>query len=177
MIVHGSQTKKVLIKFCNWNKKKIIISRSFRFINSKFFSSGIYLPYNFKNKNFIISKILELQKIKNLNLENIFIHPHKKNDKKHVKIKNELQSLLRNDKAIKNHIIFINNSSGIFYALECGLVVIHISENPISDILNPKIWKNIKINKICDNVYIYKLKIKNSLIKFGKKNEFVKFLK
>ena len=177
MIVHGSHTKKVLIKFCNWNKKKIIISRSFRFINSKFFSSGIYLPYNFKNKNFIINKIIELKKIKNLNLENIFIHPHKKNDKKHVKIKNELQSLLRNDKAIKNHIIFINNSSGIFYALECGLVVIHISENPISDILNPKIWKNIKINKICDNVYIYKLKIKNSLIKFGKKNEFVKFLK
>ena len=120
---------------------------------------------------------MELKKIKSLNLKNIFIHPHKRNDYKHIKLKNELISLFKNEKVVKNDIIFINNSSGIFYALECGFNVIHVSENPINDILNPEIWKNINISKICDNVYIYKLKIKNSLIKFGKKNEFVKFLK
>ena len=76
-----------------------------------------------------------------------------------------------------NYSVFIGASGSLIEALENGKKVIQITEENIFDFYSQKIWKNIISKKISDNIFIYKLKKKNQLIKFGnKKNNLKKIL-
>ena len=77
----------------------------------------------------------------------------------------------KNEKKIKkkNYLIFIGNSGSIVEYLERGSIVIQICDYPLFDIYTNNIWPSIISKKISENIYVYKLKKKGNLIKFGNK--------
>ena len=75
--------------------------------------------------------------------------------------------LEKNQKKIS---IFIGNTGSIIESLERGVNVIHICEIDHFDSYSTKLYPSIFVKKISKNIYQYKLRKKNRLIKFGYKN-------
>jgi hypothetical protein len=96
---------------------------------------------------------------------------------------NQIRPILKinNNKFLtKNNIkisIFIGATGGIIEALETGHEVIHLVVDPVFEIYSKLMYSNINCETICENIYKYKIKKKNSLINFGTKNlTFKKYL-
>ena len=70
--------------------------------------------------------------------------------------------------------IFIGTTGSIIEALERGSEVIQICDDPFFDIYSPRIWPSIKVIKIDEYIYSYKLKKKGNLIKLGNKKNNLK---
>lgn len=77
----------------------------------------------------------------------------------------------------KNYLIFIGTSSALVEALERGSDVIQICDNPLIDKYSENLWPSLKSIKISENIFIYKLRKKKNMLKFGKKNENKTYLK
>ena len=67
----------------------------------------------------------------------------------------------------KNLSIFIGATSSVIVALESNIETVHICEEPVFESYSSKLWKTLKVKQISSNTFIYKQKVKNSLIKFG----------
>ena len=81
------------------------------------------------------------------------------------------------NKNSENISIFIGSTGSVIEALERGIKVFHICEDPVFESYTKKIWNKIKVRKINDNIYKYDTISKNKLIKFGHKpNLFDKYL-
>ena len=78
---------------------------------------------------------------------------------------------------LKNYLIFIGASGAIIEALENGSKVIQVCDNKLFDRYSEKIWPSIKSEKILDNVFSYKLRKKQNMIKFGSKIKTINHLK
>ena len=69
--------------------------------------------------------------------------------------------------SVKNNIsFFIGQTTSVIVALEKNLNVIHICNNPNFDMYNSKLWNNLKVAKISNNSFEYKLLKKNSFLNF-----------
>ena len=62
----------------------------------------------------------------------------------------------------------------ILEILEHGIDVLHICGDPILEAHSQNIWKYIKVKRISERVFIYKMKKKGSIIKLGSKRYFEK---
>ena len=69
-------------------------------------------------------------------------------------------------KIIKNQSIIIGSTSTIFEALEYGLEVFHIVNEPLLESLDYLFWPTIKISNFNDNIFIYRIKYKKKLINY-----------
>ena len=179
LIVNGKGQYYCFNKILGWKKSKIKILPSFRFLKkNKININSIYLPLTVRNEKFVLASLKYLNNsnyiyIKNLTVKN---HPAAKGSKKNIKliqmIENYKKSIKKKDvnKTKNNFLIFIGASGGIIEALERGHKVIQIVENPIFDIYSSSIWPNIIKKKLNDKIYMYSIKKKGSLIKFGVKN-------
>ena len=101
-------------------------------------------------------------------------HPLTKNSKKHLKIIREINNLLLKQKnsfledSYKNKLsIFIGSTSSPIEALERGVEVMHICDDPVFQIYSSTLWPSIKVKKIDDNIYEYQLLKKGNLIQLG----------
>ena len=100
------------------------------------------------------------------------------NSEKHLRFTQNINQLfkkyyLKFDKKNKNKeskSIFFSATASIIETLEYGIDVIHIVNDPLLEVHNPKIWKFIEMKKIDENIYSYKLKKKSSYISFQDKN-------
>ena len=106
-------------------------------------------------------------------------HPASKNSKKNLEAEKRINEIIKKLKLKKvnkklNYSIFIGTSGSIIEALENGKKVIQITEENIFDFYSQKIWKNIMSKKISENIFIYRLRKKNQLIKLGKKQNNLK---
>ena len=140
-------------------------------------SGYIYLP-PFLNSNDVIIKLLkkllcsnEKLYIPNLKVKN---HPVTGNSKKHLQIVKEINDMLSNNKNSflkenygKKLSIFIGATSTPIEALERGIKVIHICDDPVFQKYSSELWPSIRIKKINDNIYEYKLLQKGNLINLG----------
>ena len=70
----------------------------------------------------------------------------------------------------KKVLIFIGVTGGVIEALEKNLNVIHIVEDHHLDLYSNEIWRNIINIRLFNNVYVYKLRKKGQMIKFGENN-------
>ena len=99
------------------------------------------------------------------------------NSTKHKNFINEIkniQTLKKNSKKqIKNISIVVGVSAIILEMLENNIEVIHVCSEPIYEKHSSDIWKNIRVEKLANGVYSYKIKKFKSLINFGKKNSFI----
>ena len=177
--VHSKVEQSILTKFFGWKKTKIFLTKSFRhFKKNKIKPNKLYLPYNFNfNKklkedlHFLFSRY-DMGRIK------VVSHPFVKNSRNQKKLHNYIHHLKqkKNSKYDKKNTktIFLGVTGSILEALQNGLNVIHVTNNPQFELYSNFLWKNIKVTQISERIFSYKLEKKNNLIFFSKKNFFIK---
>jgi len=185
LLISGKYSKEYLSKYLSWPKKKIKVVPSFRYNNKNItnMSGFIYLPFNFFNLKKITNEFenyLKKCKPNSLNKLKIKNHTYANNSQKHKELIYKLESIIdtyKNRFTLKKKqkkSIIIGATSTVIVALQSSVEVIHICENPIFESYNEKLWKTLKVKQIGDNTFIYKQKIKNSLVKFTKNNNMLK---
>ena len=178
LIINGYDQYYCFKEYLNWNNNQLKILPSTRFTKSFENMSGIiYLPL------FINSPELVIKSLRNLisnnidtNFSNLIIknHPLTENSEMHLKLIKKINDLLQNYKNVlaekKNDSkfsIFIGSTSSPIEALERGVEVIHICDDPVFQSYNSALWPSIKVTKIDDNTYKYQLLKKGNLIQLG----------
>ena len=164
-------SKKVVEK----DKLKLVESLRFKRRNEKLMSNKIYLPIDFFSKREIIYNfkilITKILKDQNLFFHEICNHPVSNDSSKHLKLIEEIKFLTNLTKQKKaNNVqfsVFIGSTGSVLEALEMGVDVYHITEDPVLEVYSDIIWKNIKVKKLSKNIFSYKLIYKNKSIIFG----------
>jgi len=82
-------------------------------------------------------------------------------------ILNKYQDSLPEEKNVTKFSIFIGSTSSPIEALERGVNVIHICDDPVFQCYNSILWPSIKTKKIDENTYEYELMKKGNLIQLG----------
>tara|TARA_A100001015_G_scaffold59989_1_gene66170 strand:- start:1354 stop:2715 length:1362 start_codon:yes stop_codon:yes gene_type:complete len=186
LAVSGIQQKNVLKKFLGWKKKKISVIPSLRFekSNKREFSGYLFVPYKLdKEKNYLerLEKFLKEEKIKEVNKISVRIHPLNQQSEKHIKFKNECDQILskyltKKSKFKSKYSLFFGSATGVcIQALEEGTSIIHFPNNEEIDVFSNKFWPSLKIKRIGDKIFEYKIIKKNQM--FFVKNENEKFRK
>ncbi len=180
IILNGKDQIHCFTRHLGWNKKKILFLPSFRFFERKSkINNLIYLPLSIKNIDNVIKNLVNLyhKNIIDITKFKIKSHPAAISSKKNKIILEKLYvsiNGLKRKKNLflkKNYLIFIGTSSAIIEALERGFNVIQICDNPLIDRYSEKLWPSLKSTKINDNIFIYTLRRKKNMIKFGIKNK------
>lgn len=178
LIVSGDDQYYCFKKYLNWTSSQLKILPSTRYSKiSENMSGYIYLPYDLPSTNIIIKSLQNLlsnnkvRDVANLVVKN---HPLAKNSKKHLKIIREINNLLLKHKnsfledSYKNKLsIFIGSTSSPIEALERGVEVLHICDDPVFQSYSSTLWPSIKVKKIDENTYVYQLLKKGNLIQLG----------
>ena len=168
---------KQLNEIFSWDKKKIKLVKAHRFDKKLIFKykNKIVLPYFINGKEKIYDNLFKLINSKPKNFfSRISLAPHPAglNDKRYMKFVRSLESMIAkfdhkfNKNTIKNHSIIIGSTSTIFEALEYGLEVFHIVNEPILECLDYLFWPTIKISYFNSNVFVYRTKYKKKLINY-----------
>jgi len=176
--------KEVLSKYFYWPKNKINTIDSLKFSSLKKRRNFIFLPYDINNKSFYLERLKYLLQSKNVLTNNIeiSIHPLKKKNYTHINFKKKINKILKELKHRNfknNHAcpIILGSPGGVI--AECLQTVgeaYHISDN-VFDFFSEKIWRNIKMTKIAENIYKYTTTKKSNFININsKKNNFKKLL-
>lgn len=187
LLVSGANTKKIYVKYYNWPSKKIQLTFPARYKNfNKYnFVNKMFLPYDFTNMNKILqglSAFLQKSKNKSLKKFNINIHPVKKEDKKHIILKEEIEKIQKiyKEKFIKNSTNNITITVGFtttpIVALEFKSSVLHICPNPDFDAYLNCFWPDIKIKKINKYCFFYSLKKNGNYLNFNNKNRILEII-
>jgi len=183
VIVHGVDQKKIMEKRLGWKKKEILVGPSARYRknNRNRFSNKVVLPLSFEKPELIIKgyeNFLKFSGYGKLPYFKIKNHPAIKKSQKHQLLIQKINDLNKKYKSkfskkskLKNISIFISVSAAIIEALELKMNVFQIFSQSIYETHNTRIWKNIKVNKIAENVFQYRLINYNKYILFGKKNK------
>ena len=178
LIVSGDDQHYCFNKYLNWTNNQLKILPSTRYLKiSKNMSGHIYLPDDLPSADIIIRSLQNLLKsnrekiISNLVVKN---HPSTKDSKKHLKIIKKINNLLLShknspqEKSYENKLsIFIGPTSAPIEALERGVEVIHICDDPVFQCYSSELWPSIKVKKIDENTYEYHLLKKGNLIQLG----------
>jgi hypothetical protein len=172
LLVSGEDQKKVLKKYLGWKDIDIRVIPSLRFKKRKFkeFNGFIFIPFDLKSSNDYVERFEKFIKTSSFNLSNlkVRIHPLNQNSKTHLALKIEFDKLLKKhtkyfEKKNSNISIFFGSATGVcIQALEEGNKIIHFPDNEI-DAFSNKIWRNIKINSIKNNVFLYEIKKFNKI--------------
>ena len=178
LLVHGISQKKILTNHLGWKSKKIEIIQSLRFQKKDVFDKNyFFVSYNlFKNSNKNLENFeLFLRKTKDFTFKKceVKLHPAKKDDRKHLSFKFKIQKILSKfskkfsqNKFSKKINFCFGESSVIIESLERGVEVIHFSIDPILEVFDGDLWKNIVVKEISKNVYHYKLKKRGLYLRF-----------
>jgi len=186
LVVSGTQQKKVLQKFLGWKKKKISVIPSLRFnkLKKKEFNGYLFIPFKLdKEKDYLkrLEEFLNKLKNKNFNKISVRIHPLNQKSKKHIKFKHLCNQILskhvkKKAKQKSNYSLFFGSATGVcIQALEEGTNIIHFPNNEQIDVFSNKFWPSLKIKRIGDKIFEYKIKKKHQI--FFVKNENEKFKK
>ena len=188
LIVSGIDQKKILEKELGWKKNLISVIPSLRFDkkNKKEFSGYIFVPYNLKkNNNYLIrfEEFLKNLPSKCINKLQVRIHPLNKSSGLHQRFSIDAKKIIKKYKqkfSSKNESLsfFFGSATGVcIQALEEGTKIIHFPENQLLDVFSQKIWKNIKIHKLGDNIFSYKILKRGRIFHVNhEKNKFNKYL-
>lgn len=188
LYVSSQDQKNILYNYLGWNKKKISVIPSLRFMQSSSSNLNGYIfpPYNLNKKNNFLQKFeFFLNNLSNnsLNTMKVRIHPLNKESSIHLKFKNDINNLLKKYKSKftaknKKISIFFGSATGVcVQAMEEGTKIIHFPNDYLLDVFSNKIWSNINTQKIFKDIYEYKLKnFKRTFFTNKEKNKFSKYV-
>ena len=185
LILNGDDQYYCFVNHLNWTNNQLKILPSTRFSkNFKKMCGYIYLPLALSSTDIIIKSLQKLlannkeKSISNLIVKN---HPLRENSKKHLKIIKEINDLFakhKNSISKENYTnklsIFIGSTSTPMEALERGVEVIHICDDPVFQSYSSVLFPSIKVKKIDDNTYEYQLLKKGNLIQLGNSSKVFK---
>ena len=178
LIVNGDDQFNCFVKNLSWASNQLKILPSTRFQKDSYIDMAgyIFLPTTIKSKNIIIKSLENFianyidEPIAELVVRN---HPFKKESKIHLETFEEINKILLkyNNRFSKNHVkkisIFIGSTGSVIEALERGVEVVHVCEDPVFESYSNELWKSIQVKEINKNTFKYKLIEKGNLIKFG----------
>ena len=140
-------------------------------------SNTIYLPLFINSSKLIIKSLQNLitrnadSDFSNLIIKN---HPLTEKSEQHIKLIEEIKNLLKSHSNIASErkvdskfSIFIGSTSSPIEALERGVNVIHICDDPVFQRYSSTLWPSIKTKKIDENTFEYQLSKKGNLIQLG----------
>ena len=173
----------------NWPENKIIYIASPTVSKRQdyFFNKKIFLPYDINDPKKTIKnleKFFMLHIKDNIKPLQIRKHPHismldKVSFKRYVAFFTEAQKIIKkyqhkfSEDSKKELSIFIGGTSAIIEALENGVEVIQIAEDPIFDCYSNVLWPSINLEPLTDNIFKYSLKEKGKCLRFNNnKNPF-----
>jgi len=178
LIINGHDQYYCFKEYLNWNNNQLKILPSTRFTkNFENMHGIIYLPL-FINSPELVIKSLQNLILNNVdsNFSNLVIknHPLTENSEEHLKLIKKINNLLENNKKISSEkksdskfSIFIGSTSSPIEALERGVKVIHICDDPVFQRYSNTLWPSIKAKKIDENTFEYELLKKGNLIQLG----------
>ena len=178
LIVSGDDQHYCFRKYLNWENHQLKILPSTRYSKQSENMFGyIYLPFDLPSADIIIESLQNLltnnkyKIISNLIVKN---HPLTKNSQKHLKIIKKINNLMSKHKNsflessyTNKFSIFIGSTSSPIEALERGVEVIHICNDPVFQSYSSALWPSNKVKKIDKNTYEYQLLKKGNLIQLG----------
>ena len=131
-----------------------------------------YVIFNFEKVLILFEKLFTNV---NVNMKFYFElknHPLCTNSDVHIKLMDEIQNIYKKykiDKTIKpkNKSIYIGPTSAVIESLVNGIDVYHICGEPVFEAYSSKIWPNILVEEISDNIFHYKLIRENKTIILG----------
>jgi len=172
--------KNVFTKYLSWPSKKLEIINSLRYLKFYKRKNVIFLPYNIEDPKFLLKKLKTLLLITETSIRkySISIHNLNKRNKKHLRFKSLITDISSKNKKDLDAPIILGEPGGVAAEmLDTIGKVYHISNRNLN-IFSEKIWKNIKVKKLSDSVFVYsKLNNKKFLNLNGKKNNFENLLK
>lgn len=183
LILNGNDQIYCYHKYLGWKKNQLLNFKSLRFnteqIKKKDNLNKIFLSYSIKNSHKILNslKYLYYQKIIDIKKFKIQPHPLTKKNKEILQIVNKIKKI----KTKKNYTfkmydnqkiaIFIGATGAPSEFLERGINSIHICDDPIIEIYSEKLYPSIKVKKITNNIYFYKLRKKDNFLRLGLKKD------
>lgn len=188
LLISGNIQKKYCEKYLGWPKNRVHNVYSFRYNKNSIRNTEntIYLPYAIsKSNNVLQSLAIFFEKSKTRSLPNLLIknHPATLNSKKHLLLIKNIKEIIKKNKIkfgnkFKKISIFIGSTTSITLALEQKIDVIHISEDPIFDTFNSKIWNDLIVTRLDRFIFKYKLKENKNILKItnSNKNKIQKYL-
>ncbi len=160
LYVSSKIQKNVFIKYFSWPANKIEVVNSFRYLSFSKRSNFIFFPYKIYDPNFLVEKLIKLQKLKKMSFNKfkISIHPLNEKKKSHISFREKVKKIMKKDENIDcfDAPVILGEPGGVASELlDTVGMVYHICENPL-DVFSEKIWKNLKVKKISDCIYQYK---------------------
>ena len=179
LLITGEAQKNFYKKYLNWPENKLKIIKSMRFISNKseFYQNKFFLPYELRDQNIIFSSLKYLLDHKiNLKDMDIKIHPLQKNKKNHQSLVYKIKKIISthsNDPLDSEHnnSIFFGQTTAVIIALDLGVTCYHICSDPVFDSYDSKIWEQINVTKLSNNLFKYTTNKKNSFLSNGKNYE------
>jgi hypothetical protein len=176
LYINGEYQKECFENLLGWPSDLITVVPSLRFKESKKIENKkILLPNRIKNFDKVLKNLDYVNK-NILNLNNFIIqnHPSSLDNKKNILFMDVLKKIIKKtdiNQSSKFDFVFIGNSGAIVEFLERGCLVLQITDDDIFDYYSHKVWKNIKSEKLHDNIYSYSLNDYGKLIRLGKKKD------
>ena len=156
-----------------WDKKKIELIKSHKFNKSLFkrYNNKIVLPHYITNKKKVVDLVniaLELKPKNFFSKLEIAPHPIVKSDHKYMKLVNSLESTVKKFEknfnfSKKKQCFVVGSTSTVFEALELGIEVYHIVEDPKLEAVDNFFWPKIKIKQLNNNIFVYN-KVYNKML-------------
>ena len=179
LLITGEAQKNFYKKYLNWPENKLKIIKSMRFISNKseFYQNKFFLPYELRDQNIIFSSLKYLLDHKiNLKDMDIKIHPLQKNKKNHQSLVYKIKKIISTNSndpldSEQNNSIFFGQTTAVIIALDLGVTCYHICSDPVFDSYDSKIWEQINVTKLSNNLFKYTTNKKNSFLSNGKNYE------
>ena len=179
LLITGEAQKNFYKKYLNWPENKLKIIKSMRFISNKseFYQNKFFLPYELRDQNIIFSSLKYLLDHKiNLKDMDIKIHPLQKNKKNHQSLVYKIKKIISTNSndpldSEQNNSIFFGQTTAVIIALDLGVTCYHICSDPVFDSYDSKIWEQINVTKLSNNLFKYTTHKKNSFLSNGKNYE------
>ena len=183
LLVNGIDQKNILCQKLGWKKNEVknITSLRYNIRNNIDFNGNIFFPYFIEDEKKIFNSFKKLIFSKKkfffpkLKVKN---HPSMQDSLKHKNLKNKIEkyllknkTLFKNKKDNKNISLFFGSTASVIECLERGSRAFHICCDPDLEKFDNYFWKRLKIFKIDENIFEYRLKRKGKIINISKQTK------
>lgn len=177
LIINGVSQEYCLSEYFGWSKKELSVLPSSRLKKNikNNMKNKIFLPINFRSRTIIAKSLKDLiQYKKEFNFSKIELrnHPSCSKSNKHLNLMKDIKKIINTHdhsdrKDVINFSVFIGATGSVIEALERGIEVFHISENPVVETYDNEVWKYLKCTQISRNLFKYEKLDDNKLIMFS----------
>lgn len=173
LFVSGFDTTRIFTEILGWPKSVIKRDKTIRFkkLDKLDYLNKIYTPIELINPQEMLKNIKKFFDKTQFNSKRLSIklHPSLKKNQKTRAFLRELESIINmysKNLFIKDFSLFLGSTSSVIECLENNIDVYHLVSDQLFEGYNNKIFSNIKVFKICENIFNYKLDRKRSYIDY-----------